>query len=245
MTSTLQTFDGGTPGANVSAGFNGIDAITGVPVYIAGFHGAAAVRTGGPANTSDTSVRVLLGMSGNHAGSVYVKYNTDHGSGSASCNFLVILTAGNAFIAEFRCGPNNEFAIRATGSNLYTGAANSIPLNSLFRIDWILTGTSLQVRVYYDPDADAVDTPDISTTVTVNSGTAVAVYLKAQSTSAIIKDFSFDTFRADSVLAWFDHYEVSIPGLPVSVWDGSSEEEATVTVWDGSSEEVVSEVEFT
>ena len=248
MAEELKTFDGGTPGNNVAAGFNDIDAITGVPVYIAGLHGTTAVRTGGAANTTDTSVRVVFGggISGNHAGSVYVKYNTDHGSGSASANFLVIVASGNAFIAEFRCGAGNEFGIRITSTNLYTGPANSVPLNAWFRIDWILTGTSLQVRLYEDPDADAADTPDISTTVTVGSSTSAAVFLKATSSSAIIKDFSFDTFRVKDSLTWWDHYDPTPPGgdSGVTVWNGTAEVEATVTVWNGTSE-VAATAEYT
>lgn len=246
MAENLVTFDGGTPGNNVVAGFNDVDAITGTPTYIAGLHGTTAIRTGSAANTTDTSVRVAYdGITGNHAGSVYVKYNTDHGSGSASCNFLVIVAAGNAFIAEFRCGAGNELGIRITGTNLYTGPANSVPLNAWFRIDWILTGTSLQVRLYEDPDADAADTPDISTTVTVGSSTSAAVFLKATSSSAIIKDFSFDTLRIKDTLAWWDHYEVpSPPANPVTVWNGTTEVDATVTVWNGTTEDEVT-VEYT
>jgi len=246
MAETLITFDAGTPGNNVIEGVNSIDDITGgTPVYVAGYHGAAAVRNGGAANTTDTGIRVLLGMSGNHAGSVYVKYNTDHGSGSASCNFLVIITSGNAFVAEFRCGPNNEFAVRVTGSNLFTGASNSVPTNAWFRVDWILTGTNLQFRVYHDPEADAADTPDVSGSVTVGSGTSAALFLKAQSTSAIIKDFSFDTIRIKDTLAWFDHYEPATTGPGVTVWNGTTEEPASVTVWNGTTEEDISEIEIT
>lgn len=245
MPEVLKTFDGGTPGNNIAAGFNDIDAIIGTPTYIAGFHGAAAIHDGGPANTTDTGVRVVLGMSGNHAGSVYVKYNTDHGSGSASVNFLVIVSAGNAFAAEFRIGPNNELAVRVTGSNLFTGANNSVPLNAWFRLDWILNGTNLQFRLYNNPDADAVDTPDVSGSITAGSVTAAAVFFRAYSSSAIIKDVSFDTLRVKDTLAWWDHYEVPTPPAnPVTVWDGTNEVNATVTVWDGTNE-VAATVEYT
>lgn len=237
MATTLQTFDAGTPSANVSAGVNGIDAIAGTPVYITGLHGAAAIRTGGSANTTDTSVRVLLGMTGDHAGSVYVKYNTDHGSATASVNFIGLVGASNSFVAEFRCGATNEFGVRVTGTNLFTGAANSVPLNAWFRVDWILTGTSLQIRVYYNPDADSTDTPDISTTITAGAVTAAAVFLKATSSNSIIKDFSFDTLRVSSVLAWFDHFDPAGDNdANVTVWNGTAEVAAAITVWNGTTE---------
>ena len=69
--------------------------------------------------------------------------------------------------------------------------------------------------------------------------------MKASSSSAIIKDFSFDTLRIKDTLAWWDHYEVAgPPDNPVTVWDGSDEVAATVTVWDGS-DEVEATLEYT
>lgn len=235
MTSTLLTFDGGVPGASVVAGANDIDAILdGAPVFAAGLHGAAAVRAGASSNTADSRFRVALGLSGDHSGSTYLRCNTAHGSGSASVNFFHITSSTNSFLVQFRAGPNNALNIRVGTTNVRTGSSNEIPIGSWFRLDWQLVGTAMNWRVYYNRTSDG--TPSLSGSVTVDTFTATKLILGAQSTSAIFKDWSFDTVRIDSSGAWLGAFPEPPPASGFTVLNGSTELAATATIWNGTAE---------
>jgi len=246
MTDTLETFDAGFPGDTVAAGTNGINAIIeGTQVYETGYHGAARVRAGGSANTANTRVRVNLGLSGNHYGSIYCINKTAHGSGSSAVNFLYIVDNSNGHLVRFRVKPSNALSlVNAAGTELSAGAAGDIPVNSNFRLDWHLNGTTLDWRVFYDPESPAAATPDRSGSVTVTSATAAAVHLGGQSSASIIKDWSFDTLRVTNTGTWFEPYEPPVVDSGVTVWNGVSEEDATVTVWNGTDEVAISGIEL-
>jgi hypothetical protein len=235
MTDTLLTFDDGVPTATVSALDDDIDAIqNGTQVYDVGIHGAACVRAGGAANTTDTSFRVALGMSGDHYGSIYMKNTTGHGSGSASVNFWQIVSSLNEFIAQMRVRPSNALSIRVNNIEVYLSSVNAIPINAVFRMDWRLSGTSLDWKVFYDPEADG-STPDLSGNVTARALTATGLILGAVSTSSVVKDWSFDTVRATNTGSWFGAFNPP-PATGVMVWDGTDEIPGTLTLWDGTNE---------
>lgn len=247
MTDTLETFDGALPGDTVTAGSNGVNAIIeGSQSYEAGYHGTTRLRCGGAANTVSTRARVNLGLTGNHYGSIYCINKTAHGSGSAAVNFFYLVDNSNGHLVRFRVRPSNAFSIlNAAGTELRAGTAGDIPVNSNFRLDWHLSGTTLDWRIFWDPEALSSDTPDRSGTVTTSSATAAAVHLGGQSSSSIIKDWSFDTVRVSNTIgAWFSRYEPVAPESGVTVWDGASEVDAVVTVWDGASEVAVGELEI-
>jgi hypothetical protein len=246
MAETTETFDAGFPGDTVASGVNGINAIIeGTQVYETGYHGAARVRAGGSANTTNTRFRVNLGLSGDHYGSVYCNNKTAHGSGSSAVNFLYIVDNSNAHIARFRAKPSNVLSIvNAAGTEVYAGAAGDIPVNSNFRLDWHLVGTTLDFRVFYDPEALSSSTPDRSGTATVTAATAAAVHLGGQSSASIVKDWSFDTLRAKNTGSWYDPYEPPTVDSGVTVWNGTSEVDATVTIWNGTSEVAISTIEI-
>jgi hypothetical protein len=237
MTTSLKTFDSGTVGATVTTGTNGIDSILdGTQTYITGYHGTAAVRAGAAANTADTRFRTDLGMTGNHSGSCYMRNNTAHGSGSASVNFFHIADASNGFLAQFRCGPSNALAIRVGASNVYSGAINTIPL-TWCRLDWQLSGTTLQWRWYSTNPDGANGTQDLSGSVTASALTAAKIIIGAQSTTSVPKDWSFDTVRADSSAVWLGPYVPPVTGPTYTIWNGSSEVAVgSVKIWNGSSE---------
>jgi len=244
MTTSLKTFDSGSVGATVSSGTNGIDSILdGTQTYITGYHGAAAVRAGAAANTADTRFRTDLGMTGNHSGSVYLKNNTAHGSGSASVNFFHIADSSNGFLCQFRCGPSNALAIRVGASNVYSGAINTIPVGSWCRLDYQLSGTTMNWR-WFSTNADgASGTQDLSGTVTVSALTAAKIIMGAQSTSSIPKDWSFDTVRADSAGGWLGPYSPPVSGPTVKIWNGTTEVTAgSVSIWNGSSEVAIGSI---
>lgn len=243
MTTSLLTFDSGTVGGAVSAGSNGIDAILdGSQSYITGYHGAAAVRAGAAANTADTRFRTALGMSGNHSGSAYMKNNTAHGSGSASVNFFHVVDNTNSFLVQFRCGPSNALAIRVGASNVYSGAINTIPVGSWCRLDYQLSGTTFNWR-WFSTNPDSSGSPDLSGTLTAGSFTATKIIAGAQSTSSIPKDWSFDTFRADSAGGWLGPYVPPTSGPTVKIWNGTSEVTAgSVSVWNGTSEVAIGSI---
>lgn len=245
MVSTLVTFDGGTPGNAVVAGTNGIDSIAaGSQSYIAGFHGAAAVRAGSPTNTVDTRFRVALGLTGGHYGSIYLKNDTAHGSGSSSVNFFQIVSTSNEIMVWLRARPNNAFSIRTTGGvELRTGNAGELPVGSWFRLDWSYHVNTFDWRIFYNPEGT---TPDLSGTVTANAtaNPAEKLILGADSSSAIPKDWSFDTVRINDGAAWFEPYSTTSPppsGPTVKLWTGSAEVAvSSVSIWTGSAEVPIS-----
>lgn len=237
MTTTLTTFDAGVPPNTVVAGTNGIDAILeGSQIYNTGFHGAACVRAGSAANTASSRFRVALGVSGNHSGSVYLRNNTAHGSGSAGVNFFYLVSSVNTILARFRAGPSSAFQILVNDVIVRSGSLNEIPVAAWCRFDWKIVGTAMDWRYFYDPEAAAASTPDLSGSITTVSATPNGVVLAAQSTSAIIKDWSFDTVRADDSGAWFDGFAPPEPAAEVAVWNGATEDPATLTVWNGTTE---------
>lgn len=243
MTDTLLTFDAGTIGATVTAGSNGIQAIQGgTQVYATGFHGVACVRALSPANTADTNFKVDLGLTGNHYGSIYLKNTTQHGSGSASVNFFHIVNSANQFLIQFRAKPSNALSIRVNNIEVRAGTINEIPVGSWFRLDWHLSGTTLDWKVFYDPEAAAGSTPDISGTHTTQSLTAASLILGAVSTSAIPKDWSFDTVRATNTGSWFDAFNPPA-ATGVKVWNGTTEVDGAITVWNGTTEVEVTALE--
>lgn len=242
MVAILETFDAGVVGNTVVAGSNGIqNVMEGTQTYITGYQGAAAVRAGASANTVDTRFRVALGMTGDHSGSIYMRNNTAHGSGSASTNFFHIVDNSNSFICQFRCGPSNALAIRVGASNVYSGAINTIPVASWCRLDYQLSGTTFNWRWFSTDPQGASGTQDLSGTITGGAFTATRLILGCQSTTSMPKDWSFDTFRADSSGAWLGPYvPPPPPSSGVSYWDGASEISGTLSYWDGSSEIPVS-----
>lgn len=243
MVSTLQTFDAGTPGNTVVAGSNGINAITtGTQKYITGFHGAAAVQAGGSTNTVDSKFKVLLGLTGNHYGSIYLRNNTAHGSGTASCNFFQLTSTTNEVVVQLRVRPGNAFSIRVAGAvEVRTGTAGEIPVGAWFRLDWQQVGTTFNWRIFYSPEGT---TPDLTGSVTTTAtNPAESLILGADSSTAIIKDWSFDTVRANDGAAWFGPYSTPPPpptGPTVKLWTGSAEVAiSSVSIWTGTAEVAV------
>lgn len=234
MTDTLRTFDAGIPGNDVIGGTNGIASVLeGSAKYISGFHGAAAFRIGSPSNTTTARIRVELGLTGDHYGSVYLINNTAHGSGSSSVNFFHLVSNSNAFLAQFRVAPSNALSIRVNNIEVRAGTAGDIPVGSWFRLDWQLTGTTMNWRVFYNPEGT---TADLSGSVTTVNGPADAVILATLSTSSIIKDWSFDTVRATNTGTWFGPYSTPPAGPPVTFWNGTSEVPVAISLWNGTSE---------
>jgi hypothetical protein len=244
MAETLLTFDAGFPGDTVADGTNGIDdVVEGTQTYEAGYHGATRVRAGDATNTASTRFRVELGLAGDHFGSVYLRNKTAHGSSSA-VNFLYIVNSSNSHIVRFRVKTSNALSIVVNNIEVRAGTAFEIPVDSDFRFDWELSGTTMNWRVFYDPEAPAASTPDVSGTTTVMALTADALHLGANSSSAIFKDWSFDTVRAKNTGSWYEPYEPPTVDSGLTVWNGASEVATTVTVWDGSNEVAISGVEI-
>lgn len=239
MAGTLVTFDAGTPGNTVAAGSNGIDSIvTGTQTYIVGLHGSAGVRAGSPTNTVDSRFKVILGLTGNHFGSIYLRNNTAHGHGSSSCVFFQLTSTTNEIVAQIRARPNNALSIRVAGSvEVRSGSANEIPVGSWFRFDWQQTGTTFNWRVFYNPEGTTADLSGSITTTATNP--AESLILGADSSAALIKDWSFDTVRTTNTASWYAPYVVS-PTTNVQhirIWNGSSEIAVDrVAVWDGTTE---------
>lgn len=245
MTDVIQTFDAGTPGNAVVAGVNGVTAIVeGTPVYAAGLHGIAAIRAGGPADTNNARFRVSLGMSGNHYGSIYLKNTTSHGSETNGVNFFHLVAANLSFIAQFRAMPNNALSIRVVATEVRVGSSGDLPINAWFRLDWQMTGTTFNWRIFYAPEGTTHNLSGSIDTSAVASP-AESLLLGTQSTFAIIKDWSFDTFRATNTGTWFAPYAPAPEGPSATVWDGSDELPAVVSLWDGSAEDAISALEVT
>lgn len=237
MTDTLLTFDGGTPGQPVVAGTNGVATIMdGAPVYAIGQHGAASIRTGSPTNTVDTRFKVNLGLSGDHYGSIYLRNTTAHGSGSSFVNFFHIVSSTNAFLAQFRVAPSNGLSIRVNNVEVRSPNLNEIPVDSWFRMDWQMVGTTLNWKIFYN----SVDTvPNLSGSVTTINGPATGLILGAQSSASIIKDWSWDTVRASNSSGdWLAPYLATPPVTAgLKVWNGSAEVPVqSIAVWNGSTE---------
>lgn len=245
MTDQLLTFDAGFPGDTVASGLNGIDSIIeGTQTYETGYHGAARVRAGDATNTTSTRFRVLLGLTGDHYGSIYLRNKTAHGSGSSAVNFFYMVNSSNTHMVRFRVKTSNALSIVVDNIEVRAGSAFDIPVNADFRFDWQLTGTTLNWRVFYDPEAASTDTPDLSGTVTVTALTAAALLLGANSSAAIFKDWSFDTVRATNTGGWYGRYEPPVVDSGVMVWNGTAEVAANVTVWNGTAEVPIGSIEL-
>jgi hypothetical protein len=244
MTTVTRTFDGGTPGNGTVSGENDVEVVqVGSQIFETGIHGVG-VRAGSAANTSDTRFRVDLGVTGNHHGSVYLKNNTAHGSGSASVIFFRVASSGNAFVVEFRARPSNALSIRVSGLEVRAGNLNEIPVGAWFRLDWYIeTGTLFEWKVFYDPEADG-SSPDISGSLVPAGQIPSRVILGAESSSSIPKDWSFDTVRATDTDGWFGPYAPSTSSDNVTVWNGTTEVPASVSLWDGANEIPISAVEI-
>lgn len=237
MTDLLLTFDAGVPPNAVVAGANGVETIVeGTQMYEAGYHDTG-IRAGGAANTTNTRYKIDLGLTGNHFGSIYLRNKTAHGSGTASVNFFYLVDTTNTNMARFRVGPSNALSIIAPEPTVVrTGAAGDIPVNSDFRFDWNVAGTVLTWKVFYNPEAAAASTPDRTGTVTV-AGTADKIILGAQSSSAVIKDWSADTLRVTNTGSWFEPYSDAPPAdSGLTLWNGTAEVPVTATLWNGTAE---------
>ena len=209
MTDVTTTFDGGTVGASLVAGANGIQSVpdTLIPKYIAGLHGAAAVRAGDATNTADSRFRVDLGVSGNHYGSIYMRLNTSHSSSGNFVTFFNWVNSANSIMASLRAGSARELNIRVGASTIVrAGTAGDIPNNAWFRFDWQVTGTTINWRLFYDPNAEAFTTPNLSGTFTFTSATISRLVLGVQASQAINKDWSYDTVRASNTGYWYGPY---------------------------------------
>jgi hypothetical protein len=246
MTSTTITFDGGTIGADIAAGSNGIQSVpdTPAPKFVTGFHGAAQVRSGGSSNTTNCRFRVDTGISGDQYISAYLKYNTAHTSSGNFCIFLSAANSSNTTSFDFRVGSNKEFNIRVGASTVVrSGSTNDIPVNSEFRLDFQITGTTCNWRIFYNPEALNTTTPDLSGTFTFTSATISRLVLGATSSSTLTKDWSYDTIRANNT-GWHDAFNPAAPGPTLKVWNGSAEVVATYKVWNGSAEVAIGSLGF-
>lgn len=177
---------------------------------------------------------------GDHSGSIYLKNPTAHGSGSSSVNFWTLVTSSAEFVVQMRVRPGNALSIRTTGSvEVRTGTAGEVPVGSWMRLDWKQSGTTFSWRLFTsDPEGT---TPDLSGTLTTTAtGQPNGLYLGADSSATIPKDWQFDTVRADSTGAWFGPYNTAPPpptGPTYTVWNGTSEVAVqSVTIWNGTSE---------
>jgi hypothetical protein len=240
MTTTTITFDGGSVGSNIAAGSNGIDSVPDalLPKFSTGFHGAAQVTSGTSSNTADSRFRVDLGLSGDHFGSIYLKMNTNHTSSGNFVTFLSWANSGNTILASLRCGSSREFNIRSgTSTVVRAGSSNEIPAaGSEWRCDWQYTGTTVNWRIFYNPEALVGDTPDLSGSFSAAAGTVAKLVLGVQSSQTIVKHWSHDTVRARNTGSWWDPFNPPPVGPTYKVWNGSAEVAATAKVWNGSAE---------
>lgn len=239
MTTATIDFDAGTIGADLAAGSNGIESLpdTLKPKFITGFHGAAQVRAGSSSNTADSRFRVNLAVSGDQYDSIYLKCNTNHTSAGNFVTFYSWATSGNTILGSLRCGSAGEFNIRSgTSTVVRAGSSGEIPINSEFRLDTQISGTTVNWRVFYNPEADSGSTPDLSGSFSLAAGTVAKLVLGVQSSQTITKDWSFDTVRSKDTGTWWNAFNPPPAGPTFKVWDGSAEVAATAKVWDGSAE---------
>lgn len=238
MTTQTLTFDGGTIGADVVAGSNGIQSVvdTPAPKFQTGFHGAAQIVAGGSSNTADCRCRVDTGVTGDQYLSFYLKYNTAHTSTGNFMIFLSLCNSSNSISFSFRVGSDKALNIRVgTSTVVRTGSANEVPVNSEFRLDLQLTGTTCNWRIFYNPEADNSTTPDLSGSFTFSVTSISRAILGPNSSTALIKHFSYDTVRTDTA-GWINAFNPPAGGPTVKVWNGSAEVAATYKVWNGSAE---------
>jgi hypothetical protein len=241
MTSVTTTFDTGTIGADCTAGSDGIQSVpdTLKPKFATGFHGAARVEAGNSSNTSDVRARVDLGVSGNHMGSIYLKYETPHSSSGNFHVFMSWATSSNQLPASLRVGSGRELNIRlADNSIVRTGSAGDIPNAAWFRLDWkCASATSIEWKIFYDPEASSGSTPDLSGTITTASFTVSRLVLGPNSATSMTKHWSFDTVRAQNDdTTWWDAFNPPSGSPTVTVWNGTTELATTYKVWDGAAE---------
>lgn len=240
MTDTLLLFDHGPIWQAIQAGVDGVidapDPYT--PYYSDPLYGVTSIRAGEPTNLEDSQFRVGLGVTGDHYGSIFLRNDTPHGQASNYVNFLSVATSGNSNLATFRAGPSRALAIR-TGSStvIRTGATNDIPSNTWFRLDWQVTGTTLNWRVFYTLTAASNATPNLSGSFLLPAGTPARLVLGCQSsTTTHIRDWSYDTLRVTNTGTWFGAYTPAAGASGVTVWNGTTEVPATMKVWNGTSE---------
>jgi hypothetical protein len=245
MTDVTVTFDGGTPGVDVAAGSNGIQSVvdTPAPKFQSGFHGAAQVVAGGSSNTTDCRCRVDTGNSGDQYLSIYLKENTAHTSSGNFCIFVSLCNSSNSIQISFRVGSAGEFNIRTgTSTIVRTGSSGEIPVNSEFRLDLQLTGTTCNWWLYKtDPEADPASSADLSGTFTFPSSTISRWIIGPNSSTALTKHWSYDTLRS-STSGRLPAYNPAPAGPTYKVWNGSAEVACTIKVWNGSSEVAVASV---
>jgi len=219
MVARLYTFDTGVVDQPIVAGQDGIDEIVDAlaPTYADTGYGGVCVRAGSPANTADSRFRMLLGLTGNHSGSIVMRNNTAHGSATSSVNFFHITAADNTQIIQFRATPNNALSIRVNAVEHRVGSPNEIPVGAWFRVDWTLIGSTFSWLLFYDRDGTSAD---LSGTVDTSAVTqpAAKLMLGAQSTSTtIIKDWSFDTIRIKNYGSGFT---TPYPSVVRNKWSG-------------------------
>jgi hypothetical protein len=240
MTDVLVDFNGGSVGSDIAAGSNGIQSVvdTPAPKFVTGFHGAAQVHAGGSSNTADCRFRVDTGNSGDQYLSVYLKYNTAHSSAGNFCIFASLCNSSNSIQISFRVGSNKEFNIRTgTSTVVRAGSSNEVPVNAEFRLDLQLTGTTCNWRIFYDPEADNATTPDLSGSFTFPSSTISRWIFGPNSSTALTKDFNYDTVRS-STSGWLNAFNPPSVGFSnVKIWNGSTEvTPSSIKVWNGSAE---------
>lgn len=232
MATYLYDFNGGVSGATVVGGANGVtEIIEGTQKYVAGIHGAAAVRAGDPANKTSTSFGITLPFSGTHSGSSYFTYNTAQGT-AGSLNFLIVQCENGNFSNQVRVTTaTNKLAITTNTTASYTGADNSLPTKT-FRLDWqyqyVPGGQSTFAWRIFTTDPEGI-TPDLSGTVNAYTGPASTsppnrLRLGANSSNnAAFKDVTVDTVRISDDLRWWGPFAAPAaqPGSTDRVWVGA------------------------
>ena len=233
MATYLYDFNAGTPGQAVVAGTNGVDTIIeGVQTYVAGIHGAAAIRAGDSANKTSSMFGITMPFTGTHSGSAYFQYNTKQGT-AGSLNFLILQCDNGAYANQFRISSAADRFAVTTGSTItFTGADNTVPPGGLFRLDWqfqyVPGGTSTLSWRLFTSDREGV-TPDLSGTVDGYTGPASfsppnRLRLGANSSNnAAFKDITVDTVRISDDLRWWGPFAAPVaqPGTLNRTWLGA------------------------
>lgn len=240
MTSILLNFDG-TPPNDVEVGQNNIYELNvGVPYYTSDkMFGSSSIRAGAASNVNNVRFRVDLGdISGDHYGSIYLRNNTAHGSGSSYVSFFHLVTSSGIWLCEMRCGPSNGLSIRSNNVDVRTAGLNEIPINSWFRLDWRHASSTMYWRLFTNPSGT---TPDLSGSYSTSAITTAPQSLMLggfSNNAGIVKDWSFDLVRASDTLGdWYGPYSESTPTAGITVWDGGQElEVVSISVWDGTTE---------